>query len=445
MILQPCYDFTKPNASILISQTKASVSEKGKVYEGDAKVYLNLLPNAKIHIHATFPQLLISPDKLALDGMDVPGYAAGASFSLSKSSESKSDIVWSPSMEPLIGRGDQSSQMVAVVFHLFNYKDIFGTRMSKEELGTAWHTIHHVDLKASGWNVELKSLPTTSDTFKTLEKEGGYGLTHVGCLQKEDRSSFDGKTAEEMLNTLRHYLSFSKGMWCNPCIAVGFDDKENRVWESWSSPQGGWSKPSSWFDQHHCEQLVNLFPGFMARWENEDWREALHEVIYWYLNSNRSSRGIDAGIILTQAAIERLSFEYAVRHKKLIEADGFKGLRASDKFRLLFSSLDIPIDIPASLSEIQSLAKQFNWVDAPQAITEIRNSLVHPEHKRRGKFGEAFFPAWNLGQWYLELALLRICDYSGTYGNRLASRWVGQVETVPWDNNSGKTVASAHP
>jgi hypothetical protein len=99
---------------------------------------------------------------------------------------------------------------------------------------------------------------------------------------------------------------------------------------------------------------------------------------------------------------------------------------------LLFSSLNIPIDIPASLPKMQSFAKQFNWIDAPQAITEIRNSLVHPEHKRRDKFGEVFYPAWDLGQWYLELALLRICDYSGTYGNRLVERWVGEIEPVPW-------------
>jgi hypothetical protein len=299
--------------------------------------------------------------------------------------------------------------------------------------------IDHVDFQSAGWNVELKSLPTTTYTFKTLDEEGGYGLTHVGCLRKEDGSSFDGKTAEEMLNTLRHFFSFSKGLWCTPCLAVGFDDKENRVWELWLSPQGGWAKPLSWFDPHNCDQLANLFPSFMAKWENEDWRKALHEVIYWYLSSNCSTLGlgigIDAGIILTQTAIERLSFEYAVRHKRLISEEGFKNntFRASDRIRLLLSSLGIPIDIPASLSEMQSLAKQFNWVDAPQAITEIRNSLVHPEHKRRGKFGEAFFPAWNLGQWYLELALLRICNYVGTYSNRLVlSKWVGDVEPVPW-------------
>jgi hypothetical protein len=155
-------------------------------------------------------------------------------------------------------------------------------------------------------------------------------------------------------------------------------------------------------------------------------------VLYWYLNSNHASRGIDAGIILTQAAIERFSYEYAVKDRRLVEAGGFKALKASDKFRLLLSSLDIPIDIPRSLSEIPTLAMQRTWLDSPHALTEIRNAIIHPDHKRHGQDANTYFEAWNLGLWYLELALLRICGYSGSYHNRLVMTPVGQVEDVPW-------------
>jgi hypothetical protein len=442
MALQPCYDFLKPNESILLAQTKASVAYQGKIYEGNAEVRLDLVPDAGIHIRTSLPSLPLPPSEfkvLTIGSADVPGFVVWETIPVN----GKVDFVWCPSEEPITGRGDQSTRITSVVFHLFNYKGLFGTRRSVERVGNASHAIHHVDLKAAGWNIELKSMTTTLDTLKTLREMGGYALTHIGCLKKEDSSGFDGKTAEEMLTALRFFFSFSKGIWCNPCLAVGFDDKENKVWEAWSSPQGHWASPISWFDPHHCDQLVNLFPGFMTKWKDENWRKVLREVIYWYLSSNCSTLGrgigIDAGIILTQAAIERLSFEYAVRYKRLIEADGFKKLQASDKFRLLFSSLDISIDIPASLPEMRKLAKKYNWCDAPHAITEIRNSLVHPEHKRRDQFDEAFFPAWDLGQWYLELALLRICDYSGTYSNRLfIQKWVGNVELVPWDNKEGQ-------
>ena len=437
MILQPCYDFPKPNESILLSRTKASIADKKKtVHEVDAEVRLELLPDARIQIHGSLPKSsgffdLNNLQNLTIAVKDIPGFCVRMNIL-----PNGVKFIYHPKLEPIIGIGGPSTKLAYIVFHLFNYKLIMGTRQSEEKEGNSIYEISHVDFKASGWNVELKSLKTSPRTSETLSETGGYGLTHVGCLRKEDGSSFDGKTAGEMLTVLRFFLSFSKGLWCNPCLAVGFDDKEKRVWEAWSSPQGHWAKPSSWFEPHHCDQLVSLFPGFLAKWENESWQEALREVIYWYLSSNCSTLGrgigIDAGIILTQAAIERLSFEYAVRYKRLIEAEGFKKLKASDKFRLLFSSLDIPIDIPASLPELQKLAKKVNWIDAPQAITEVRNTIVHPENKRRGQFGKVYFPVWNLSQWYLELALLKICDYSGTYGNRLTQRYIGQVETVPW-------------
>ena len=170
----------------------------------------------------------------------------------------------------------------------------------------------------------------------------------------------------------------------------------------------------------------------MTRWRHESWREALREVIYWYLNGNNSSRVIDAGIILTQAAIERLSFEYVVKDRRLMESEGFKKLNASDKYRLLFSSLGIPIDMPDALSGMAKLSKQRNWIDSPHALTEIRNSLVHPEHKNHAQFHDVYSEAWKLGLWYLELALLRICDYRGSYSNRLTAKIVGQIEDVPW-------------
>ena len=208
-------------------------------------------------------------------------------------------------------------------------------------------------------------------------------MTHIGCLEKPDCTSFYAKDAVDCLEALRFFLSFAKGGWCEPICPVGFDSSDKRAWESLSSPREPWHTLLSWFDPHNSSQLATLYPGFMKRWANDDWHEALHEVIYWYLNANRSSRGIDAGIILTQAAIERLSYEFSVKERKLITAKGFKDLWASDKFRLLFSSLGMPLDIPAETPDMQRLAvnSQINWLDAPHALTDIRNSLVHPEHK----------------------------------------------------------------
>jgi hypothetical protein len=87
-------------------------------------------------------------------------------------------------------------------------------------------------------------------------------------------------------------------------------------------------------------------------------------------------------------------------------------------------------DAASALAEISTLASQRRWLDSPHALTEIRNNITHPE--RPAQYSNAYFEAWSLGLWYLELALLRICGYNGSYSNRLVAKLVGEVEDVPW-------------
>ncbi len=62
-------------------------------------------------------------------------------------------------------------------------------------------------------------------------------------------------------------------------------------------------------------------------------------------------------------------------------------------------------------------------------MTEIRNELVHPKPKYQGKINSrAFNETQNLYLWFIELSLLKLCDYSWTYYNRFTN----QVEDVPW-------------
>ncbi|MEW6264591.1 MAG: hypothetical protein AB1641_16080 [Thermodesulfobacteriota bacterium] len=430
--LEPAFDFTTNEPSVLIHKSHAEMNIEGNKYTGNGEVRLDLLPRANIYIYGYFQGVSVQDameasigqkpiTSFSINGRKIEGFmlSCGGDVRIQEY-----NIKWCPKSEPINGVGDESTQMIQIVFHLFNFVDFLGTQRSKEQSGTMMNGIKHVDLTCEEWKVELKSLVSTQENIKFLKEEGGYRLTHIGGIQKADGTPFIGKEAQECLNALRFFLSFAKGGWCKPICAVGFDASGNRVWESWSSPSEPWHNPLSWFDPDNGSQLATLFPGFMKSWANDDWREALHEVIYWYLNANHSSRGIDAGIILTQAALERLSYEYSVKDKRLLTVKGFKDLWASDKFRLLFSSLQIPLDIPIATPSLQSLSSSglMNWIDAPHALTEIRNSLVHPEHKHRGQFGMAYYEAWNLGLWYLEMCILAVCGYLGTYGHRLKQR-----------------------
>ena len=438
--LEPLFDYKTNRSNMLIHKSNAEVCINGNTYHGEGEIRLELLPRADICAYGYFQGVSVrdslgsslGQDKISsfsINNRQIDGFHLSSGGNIDSG---EYNLKWCPKSEPIVGIGDDSTQISYLIFHLFNFVDLNGTRQTVENDGSKNHRIEHVDLVCDEWHVELKSLISTREDIKSLKEEGGYRLTHIGGIRKKDNTLFSGQNAKQCLKALRFFLSFAKGGWCEPVCSVGFDESGARVYESWCSPKEPWHTPMSWFDPHHSSQLVDFFPGFIDKWRDGEWGEALHEVIYWYLNANFSSRGIDAGIILSQAAIERLSYEYSVKYKKLTSVNGFKDLWASDKFRLLFSSLDIPIEIPKETPTIEQLSKKYNWVDAHHALTEVRNSLVHPEHKKRGQLASAFYEAWNLSLWYLEMGLLAACNYSGTYGNRLKQRWVGQVENVPW-------------
>lgn len=440
--LEPAFDFDSNESSILIHQGQAEIGLAGETYAGDGEVRLDLLPRAHIHFYGDFNDIPESKgigvamgaakiSSFSFDGRKIEGF--GHPFGGDVLTRSLR-IRWSPKTLPIVGVGDESTQMTRVVFHLFNFIDLIGARRSSAQTGGTTHSTEHVELKSDDWNIELRSIFSARENFKALKEEGGYRLTQIGSLQRLDGTAFSGEAAVEALVALGRFLSFAKGCWCEPICAVGFGANGERVWESWNSPRAPWRSPFSWFDPHHAGQLVKVFPKFIEKWSQQNWQKTLKEVIYWYLAANDDTRGIDAGIILTQVALERISFELAVNDRRLLESEGFKKLRASDEFRLLFSSLGIPLDIPVENPELRKLASdgQINWLDAPHALTEIRNSFVHPDHRRHDQYSRAYFEAWNLGLWFLEMSILALCGYSGTYGNRLKQRSVGDVEDVPW-------------
>lgn len=437
---EPLFKFTADQSSILLQTEDAEICISQNTYTGKGEVRLDLIPRASIYAYGYFTDVPAT-DALGV-AMDPQGISTFSinnkkidGFRISSGGDASSgeyNLKWCPKSEPIVGVGSDSTRMSELVFHLLNLPVLIGTRSTSEQDESSIYRIEHVDLECGEWRVEIKSLCSTSDASRRFKEEGGYHLTHIGKIQKIDGSLFSGEDAQKYLTALHYFLSFARGQWCAPSCVVGFDENSKRVWESWSSPKESWKNSLSWFDPHKSSQLAILFPAFIEKWNDEKWGEAFKEVIYWYLNANNSGRGIDAGIILTQAAIERLSYEYAVINKRLVTGKGFKDLWASDNFRLLFASLNIPLEIPNETPVLQQLANKFNWLDAPHALTEVRNSLVHPDHKRRGELGSAYYEVWNLSLWYLEMGLLAVCGYSGTYGNRLKKRWAGQVEEVPW-------------
>lgn len=434
--LQPAYDFCSAPEPISLLRGAVEMGLGNDRFAGTADLLLRFLPSPRVLIHAivrgtanpTLPFILddsIDPS-LAFNGQKLEGFLGRW-----RSNADSLELDWHPQSEPVMLCDLQSKTSIAAILHLFNFPDFWG---GQHQATVAPAGCALLVLESEEWRTSLQALPNnaTHQAWERIKNEGGCFLTHVAKLERKDGKFFSGEDALEYRFLLANFLSFTKGGQYSTVCEVGLDVAGKKTWEAFASPHIS-NPPYTWFNPSKANQAELLFPLFAKRWQqSEEWKDCLRAAIYWYAQANTSggSPGIDAAIILAQSALERLAHHHLVVDKKMISPDGLDRLKASDRLRLLFSSLNLPVGINSATPYIQKIASSFKWVDAPHAMTDIRNELVHPVSKKQ--VAGCFFDAWKLSLWYLELSVLALCGYDGTYTNRLTAKYVTESERVPW-------------
>ena len=431
--IQPTIEFGTEGNSAVLMQSSVEAKVLGDRWTGEGEVQLDLYPRPAIRMYCMFAEgvtrnsaIRVESDpqrlkEVTVDGRMVKGFAARAK---AVHDETSIWVKWIPGEDSVTGMGDDTTEVDRLLFSLFNF-DIRGMPHWDQVAG---QTIECHRLVSDEWTVRIRSLKSAQKALKDVRESGGHKMTHAGEAKRSDGKSFDGSEAKRLLEAVEHFLCLVAGLKFKLCCPVGINCHGERMWSRWSSP-GRWdSGRLHWFDYRNPASVEGLFPGFMAKWRTEDWQEGLRESIYWYALSNDSTRGIDAGIIAAQTALERLSFEHCVVERKLVSEEGYKRLRASDLIRMVLSSLGIPLDIPSSAIEMLEEGKSNRWIDGPHGLVEIRNALVHGGRKRSNWSVECYIEAWKLAVWYVEMVILAVCGYQGSHWNRNNR----QFEVVPW-------------
>jgi len=447
-LIEPIYSQSNPSEPIGLGQHAVRLNHNGTTYQDVASIVMRFVPDERIEIVCPWEG---KPPMLGLhlfsnngDSIKLTLGDKGVSFDVFCASfgGSRGGTVFLPKVSGVTVT-PPSNSISAVTLHLFNFPDFLGSEdyilTTKNEVSQTSRTCGRVVLRGDGWTVTIAATDRTKELTDALKAQGGYVLTHMGQITREEESTFSSEQLVELLNCLHYFLSFALGRWAGVALPVGFDTDGNRVFEEWGlriTADGPWRGGTSWFDSHHSELLPQIFPGFVTLWMSKLWQKPLSDALYWYLGAcdRRVGIGVDAGLILAQTALELLAWTYCVRDRKMISEAAFRRrLSAADKLRLLASSLDIPLEIPPNLSALHGRHGK-KWVDGMEAITEIRNSLIHPSAHEQ-LVAPPYFEAWKLSLWYIDLVLLRLCRHSGEYANRLYQRWTGQVESVPWAQN----------
>jgi len=298
-------------------------------------------------------------------------------------------------------------------------------------------------LAGAGWLVTLDEVANAKDVKSTLSANSGFAITQIGRLEREDGKPFTAKDAIAILDAVAWYVSFACGRWAGPCFMKGFDPKHAQVWEVWDYRRVvPFRKRRSWMDSIHLDHIESPFSGFFKLWQDDTWEEVVRQAIHWYIEANGQAGSVEGSIVLTQTAFELLASAILVENYAWLSTDGYEKLAAADRIRLLFLWSGIPTTIPAELKDLTRAAKADNWPDTPTAMTMVRNTITHPTRKNREKFGKqpkgVRADVWSLGLLYLELCLLRLFEYRGTYASRITQKHAGEVVPVPWAAHSPK-------
>jgi hypothetical protein len=435
--LRPAIDPGEPNAQIPLYVGRVDVGQGDKTFQAGAFISLDWSPSPCIHFKIPTVPKEFNPslmDCLSLtlnDGTVISEcLVTGLHYSMGQEGY-KSDlsgIISNRVIRPI------DAESGYAMFLVPNFQAPHGQPIKYPDGSIA---AARLILRGAGWKITFDNVEKEKDVHAFLNANSGFGVTQVGRLEREDGKSFKANEALRILDALTWYISFTCGRWTGPCLPRGFKGDGHQIWEIWDYGRiVPYQKRLSWLDANHAEHFENPAAGFLRLWFDDTWQEVIQIAIHWYIEANAQAGSAEGSIVLTQTAFELLSSAVLVENYGWLSSDGYEKLSAADRIRLLFLWAEIPIAIPGELLELTKLAKADNWPDTSTAMTMIRNTITHPTRKNREKFGKhpvgARSDAWNLGLWNLELCLLRLFEYSDTYGSRLKLRYSGEVEPVPW-------------
>lgn len=428
--IRPVYRMRSANRPVTLYKGQLEIRALGDVHGGQGQCRLSWLPTPRIHYD--LKDQTFSPLKLTLTQMSDPDEIV---LTIPSRGLSVTTTSLAPANGTLPSQGCIVGQQLPVERILLHLPNFHWCRAKRVKIGRSV-CLGRLTLMDDIWTVTVDEVPNALRLVQELDDTGGFAFTHVAEVRKKDKTRISYLEADDIMDALSHFLSFCRGFWCCPQLPVGIA-QETHVWERWEvrhlSP---WQVAFSWFPAGDSARVAHAFNGFMQKWRDHCWCEALRLAIKWYVEANQQL-SMEAQLVLSLTALEMLAWALLVEHPPACDECGFDRLPAADKLRLILHLGNVPADIPSQSHEVLSYNKgqtpNKRWTDGPHAATDLRNAVVHGRAAKRQKLlalrPELVHEVSNLALWYLEMMLLWLMDFKGPYANRLER---SKQCAVPW-------------
>ena len=212
-----------------------------------------------------------------------------------------------------------------------------------------------------------------------LEESGGFILLYSGEI-KSKSGSVSKSDASNILQCLQFYLTFINGSQTSPLFVYGRIN-DQILWKDYTNlVLQSFNRNISWTNSFIIH-FGNLWQNFSYLWSDDDGKDFLQKIIYWYAESNHAPIFAESKIVLVQAGLELLFNWYVVERQKIVSETKADKMKASDKIELLIQPLEIGVTVPLGLDHLD----QRKYTNGPVAIAEIRNAIVHGNFKKEKK------------------------------------------------------------
>lgn len=244
------------------------------------------------------------------------------------------------------------------------------------------------------------------------------------------------------LERLHRQLFLLLGFLVNRELGIGpvcgVDTEGAVVWTDWAPPRVRSGRAITWCPRTLAAQALPDLAERLASLANDRTQEEIVDRAIGFSLAANGDEVLDVRIPMACSGLELLASAVLLREDFVADRGTLRRLDAGACLRLLLRWADIPTEIPAELDALDALRKRHSRSDwgGPEVIFILRNSLVHPPANLQDPEWpnpKEMMEAWLLSTWYLELVILRVLGYQGSYSSRIrTSRTPHDLESVPW-------------
>lgn len=255
------------------------------------------------------------------------------------------------------------------------------------------------------------------------------------------------------VNRLSYRLFILLSLTASREVAIGpicgLDSDGDVVWVRWDSPRMRRGRGVGWCPRHLIPTALPVLAGGYVSLSGDRATEVVFERAAEALLFADSDQVVDVRVPIACGALELLAWWLLPRHGVIDESD-LDNLKAGTAVRRLLEWAGIPEGVPEhleALSARRDVLGQRGW-GGPEVVFNVRNRLIHPPKNRADPEWpghDVLVESWQLSLWYLQLAILRLLDYSGEY--RTALHFGGSeaaTEPVPWAAQPNPTSAGRY-